>query len=92
MELKTRHVHVLDATAHPDGTWTAQQPHNLITGLINRIGSFRFLIRDRDAKFTSAIDTIFASESMQTKDGRAAGLRRRVWLLRLRRPKLRRRT
>ncbi len=61
IELGTRRVRLAGATRSPNGVWVAQQARNLaIDGVLHR---FSFLIRDRDAKFTSAFDTVFQSEA-----------------------------
>jgi putative transposase len=61
IEHATRAVHVMGVTTNPTGTWVAQQARNLLIDLGERAGHIRFLIRDRDAKYTSVFDEVFTS-------------------------------
>jgi putative transposase len=65
IEVASCQVQVLGVAAHPSGEWVAQQARNLLMALEDRVGQFRFLVGDRDAKFTAAFDAVFVAEAIQ---------------------------
>jgi putative transposase len=65
IELGTRRVHLAGVTANPDGGWVVQQARNLMLVLGDQGRQVRFLLRDRDAKFTRSFDDVFGSEGAE---------------------------
>jgi hypothetical protein len=64
IEHGTRRLHVAGVTANPTGSWVAQQARNLAMDLGARMDTLRFVIRDRDSKYTLAFDGVFDAESI----------------------------
>jgi transposase InsO family protein len=65
IELATRKVYLAGVTANPTGEWATQQARNMIERFIDRSEPIRFLIHDRDSKFTAAFDEVFRSEAIR---------------------------
>ena len=60
----TRRIEYVASTPNPDGRWVTQQARNLVMQLGDE-HSFRFLVHDRDTKFTHAFDQIFRTEGIK---------------------------
>jgi transposase InsO family protein len=61
IELERRVVHVLGVTDKPTGAWAAQVARNFVSTAEEAGKQLRFLVRDRDTKFTSTFDEVFRS-------------------------------
>ena len=66
IELATRQVYLAGITANPTGEWATQQARNIIETFVERTQPIRFLIHDRDSKFTAAFDEVFRSDGIRT--------------------------
>jgi putative transposase len=53
IEVGTRRLRVTTSTRNPDGAFCAQQARNL--AMADELEHVRFLIRDRDSKYTRAL-------------------------------------
>jgi putative transposase len=65
IELGSRRVHLAGCTPNPDNAWVTQQARQLAWALHERATPVRFLIRDRDSKFTRDFDNVFRSEGVE---------------------------
>ena len=65
IEFDTRHVHLAGVTSKPTGPWVTQQARNLFIRTGDVLSGRKFLVRDRDTKFTGSFDEVFASECIK---------------------------
>jgi len=67
IDLATRQVYLAGVTSNPTGAWATQQARNMVETFIERPRPepTRFLIHDRDSKFTAAFDEVFRSEGIR---------------------------
>jgi putative transposase len=64
LSLESRRIEFVACTAKPTGAWTAQQARNLLMASDDRELPLRFLIHDRDAKFSGGFDHVFESQGI----------------------------
>jgi hypothetical protein len=62
IEIDTRRVYLSGVTANPVGEWVMKQARNLSIVLSERSRAGKFLVRDRDTKFTASFDEVFRTE------------------------------
>ncbi len=64
LEHRTRKLYITGVTAHPTAQWATQQARNLASDLGRRVESLRFVLRDRDSRYTGSFDAVFEAEKM----------------------------
>jgi putative transposase len=64
MSLATRRIEYAACTSNPDGGWVAQQARNLVMQFGDE-QPFRFLVHDRDRRFSHAVGEIFRTEGIR---------------------------
>ena len=64
ISLATRRIEYIACSSNPDGRWVAQQARNLVMQFGDE-KPFRFLIHDRDTKFSHAFDEVFRTEGIK---------------------------
>ena len=65
VEVGSRRVHLAGSTYNPTAEWVVQQARNLAWKLQDGALRAKFLLRDRDSKFTAAFDEVFKSEGVE---------------------------
>jgi putative transposase len=66
IEVERRVVHLLGVTANPNGRWVTQVARNFSAELADVGRQLRFVIGDRDTKFTASFDEVFVSIGAET--------------------------
>jgi transposase InsO family protein len=62
VEHGSRRTFLVGVSAHPSGAWTTQAARNLLMDLGDRATTLKFLLRDRDSRFTRGFDAVFAAD------------------------------
>ena len=65
IELGSRRVHLAGCTPNPTAAWVTQQARQMTWNVSEGQEAFRFVIRDRDQKFSDSVDEIFRSGGME---------------------------
>jgi putative transposase len=65
IEVGSRRVHFAGCTAHPDRDWVTQQARQVAWTVVERAEPVRWLIRDRDRKFTRSFDDVFGGAGIR---------------------------
>jgi putative transposase len=58
----SRFVRIAGITSKPATSWVTQQARNISMELADQANAIKFLVRDRDTKFSASFDAVFAAD------------------------------